>query len=917
MANLGTWTPQREQLQQLAQYLSDSLSGRDPNTRKNAEVMLKQAKASPDINNYLCFLLSGSGGALQDVTLPQDSLLTARSAAGIMLKNDIKTYFESINPNSIAYIKDNILHGLQDESGQIRSFTGNVITELIRQAGVMGWPEVVGALLAMAANDGGSTTLKTQEGAMDAVKKVCEDNKRILSKRTNSHSPLEAMIPKFLELMSSPSSDVRAKAIGSLNIFVPEKSETILQALDTILARLFGLAEDLNDEVRRMVCRSLVSIAEVSPSRVIPHMKGLVQYMLTQQKEEAYPDLQLEAAEFFLFIGEDKSLRSSLEPYLATIVPVLLESMIYSEEDILRLDDEAEDAEEDDREQDIKPQFATSKAARFPGSKQEDVNGHDSTATAVTYADDDLSEGELEDYDSDDEDEDPEAAWNLRKCSAASLDTLASVFHKPVFDATLPYLMDNLQHELWQNREAAVLAIGAISEGCLDVVAPHLPDLIPFLISLLSDQKPVVRQITCWSLGRYSGWASHLDAAGKERFFLPMMDGILKGMLDPNKRVQETAASAFANLEEKANKQLENPQYCEVIAKQFAECFARYKDRNMFILYDCVQTLAEHVGPTLQTPELVHHFMPALLKRWEKVADNSMEMAPLLECLSYVTTALGNTFSPYAAPIFNRCVKIIYQNLQDSLAASKNPAMDRTDQDVLIPSLDLLSAIVQALGEESSMALVSSSQPSMFTLLEFCMANPGYDTRQSAYALLGDCAIYVFPALQPALSRLLPLLVDQLDLTNALVDAEETGYAVTNNACWSCGEIAMRAGDGMKSYVEALLQRLYAILASDKLPSTLHENAAIALGRLGNGSADMLAPHVVTFAPPLLQTMQNIDWTDEKSQAMKGFSEIVLINPQGLEQCLMSYISEIAKPQKSDTTMDPARGGPYEIFKKV
>ena len=127
----------------------------------------------------------------------------------------------------------------------------------------------------------------------------------------------------------------------------------------------------------------------------------------------------------------------------------------------------------------------------------------------------------------------------------------------------------------------------------------------------------------------------------------------------------------------------------------------------------------------------------------------------------------------------------------------------------------------------------------------------------------------------------------------------------------------MRADQEMKPYVEALLQRLYAILASEKLPHTLHENAAIALGRLGNGSADVLAPHVVTFAPPLLQTMQNIDWTDEKSQAMKGLSQIVLVNPQGLEQCLMSYINEIAKPQKSDTTMDPARGGPYEVFKKV
>merc|ERR1712110_1126224 len=107
-------------------------------------------------------------------------------------------------------------------------------------------------------------------------------------------------------------------------------------------------------------------------------------------------------------------------------------------------------------------------------------------------------------------------------------------------------------------------------------------------------------------------------------------------MLDRNKRVQEAAASAFANLEEKANTELED--YCGVIVQQFVQCFSMYKDRNMFILYDCVQTLAEHVGPKLSEDKLVQTLMPALLQRWNKVSDQSREMFPLLECLSYVAT---------------------------------------------------------------------------------------------------------------------------------------------------------------------------------------------------------------------------------------------------------------------------------------
>ena len=62
----------------------------------------------------------------------------------------------------------------------------------------------------------------------------------------------------------------------------------------------------------------------------------------------------------------------------------------------------------------------------------------------------------------------------------------------------------------------------------------------------------------------------------------------------------------------------------------------------MYILYDCVQTLAENIGPVLARPELVNALMPALIERWNKLPDQAREMFPLLECLSYVAMALGD-----------------------------------------------------------------------------------------------------------------------------------------------------------------------------------------------------------------------------------------------------------------------------------
>ena len=877
--------------------------------------MIKQAKASPDVDNYLCYLTITATHS-EGVGLSEDALRSARGAASIMLKNDIKNGYKTMQDTTRSYIKSNILNGLSDENNQIRNYSGMVIAELVKQAGVTGWPGFLPNLLSLVSGDGDSS-VRTQEGASSALLKVCEDNRKALSKSYQNQCPLDHLVPKLLEFTSHSSTKVKFHSLSSLDVFILEKSSQIMANLDHLLTRLFDLANNQNDEVRKQICRSVQHISEVAPDKIYPHMQGLVDYMITQQQSLDDPELPLAAADFFLYISEDRRLQQALEPSLSKLVPVLLECMVYQEEDVLRLEDEAEDAEKEDREQDIKPQFASAKVGRnVDASDSNGVNGNPAT---LEYAEDDLSEGELEEYEDGDED-DPEAQWNLRKCSAATLDVLAGVYHKVVFDNTLPYLRANLTHRDWPNREAAVLALGAIADGCMDVVEPHLSELIPFLISLLEDTQPVVRQITCWSLGRYSAWASHLPEHQKEQYFLPMMDGILQRMLDPNKRVQEAAASAFANLEEKANKQLENPLYCEVIGRQFAKCFGRYKDRNIFILYDCVQTLAEHVGPSLQNPQLVATLMPPILARWDKVSDHSREMFPLLECLSYVATALGTTFAPYAIPIFQRCIKIIFDNLNDSLAAAQNQILDEPDPDFLVTSLDLLSAIIQALGlpsttnEHNSVKLVQNTQPNIFEMMIFCLENPNADVRQSAYALLGDCAIYVYPALSPWLPKIMPVLVNQLDLNQSGSGSDGAPFAVTNNACWSCGEISMRAGTAMNNYVETLLQRMYTILISDQIPTSLRENAAIAMGRLANSCADMLAPHIATFAPPLLRNMKGIQATEEKVQAMQGVAEVAKRNPRGLEHCFLELIGQIAEISAGQYQMGSVE---HDAFKNV
>jgi HEAT repeat protein len=876
--------------------------------------MLSQAKASPDINNYLAYIFSSPEPPAGLPLTAQDWHLV-RAAAAIMLKNNVKSGYKQIPETSISLIKLAVPLGIQDPNSQIRSYAGNIATEMVRRGGLFSWPELLQELLKLIGNETGQVSNEAQEGAMAAMAKICEDNTKLLEREHNGQRPLNVLLPKFIQATKSPLPKVRAQALTAINVFTPRKSQAMLNSIDDLLQHLFYLAEDTSPDVRRQVCRAFVRLVETRPDKLMPHLAGLVEYIIQQQKSDD-EDLACEAAEFWLSVGEHEDLWRSLDPYIQKIIPVLLECMVYSPEDIAMLGGESDDEDEEDREQDIKPQFAKKNLKRggnAEGSGEGAQNGN--AFEKLASMDDDLEEGEIDELEEEGGDENPDEKWTLRKCSAAALDVFATDFGGPVFTSILPYLQINLKHEDWQYREAAVLALGAVAEGCMDVVIPHLPELIPYLISLLDDSEPVVRTITCWTLGRYSAWAANLrDPAQRQTYFVPLMDGILRKMVDKNKKVQEAGASAMANLEEKAGKHLE--PFCGPIIQQYVICFSKYKDKNRWVLYDCVQTLAEHIGPVLARPELCNQLMPALIERWQKVPDQSREMFPLLECLSYVAIALGDAFTPYADAIFGRCVNIIHQNLEQTLAANNNPEFDQPDKDFLVTSLDLLSATIQALSDEKAVQLVQSSQPAFFELLSLCMEDPADEVQQSGYALLGDCSKFVFEQLTPFLPSIMPILVKRLDLENILDEEVEGSFSVVNNACWSAGEIAMQYKKGMAPFVPELLQRCVEIISNPGIPSGVTENAAIALGRLGLDNYDLLAPHLPKFSEEFLKAMDDIDPSEEKATAFKGFSLVVAHNPQAMEKDLLRFFTSIAR-YRDLKLQNPVKQELHEVLQNV
>lgn len=280
--------------------------------------------------------------------------------------------------------------------------------------------------------------------------------------------PLDFMIPKFLAHIDSPYPKIRAHAFSCTIQFISPDNNALTLHLEPFMVALFKHASDDSSDVRKIVCQALVQLLATRPDVLIPHLPSVVDFMLfSTQASEDDEEVALEACEFWLTFAEDPELVDQLRPFLPKVIPVLLQSMIYSEDDIIILDTDVDDAAVPDRAEDIKPHLLSSKT--HTNERVEDPNAppgsQPGAAGGKSRADgEDGDESDEEDYD-EDEDDEAYTEWNLRKCSAAALDVMAVAFETEMMEVLLPYLKEKLFSADWLDRESGILALGAIAEG--------------------------------------------------------------------------------------------------------------------------------------------------------------------------------------------------------------------------------------------------------------------------------------------------------------------------------------------------------------------------------------------------------------------------------------------------------------------
>lgn len=869
------WTADPGALEQLRTIFQGTLSA-NKNERAQAVEALNQAKEEQEFENYLVDLLVRDDLGAADV----------RAAAGLNLKNLILRNPHVARP----YVLDTIMNGLLAKETMARNITGTVITSLFSIYGIDKWPHALSHLLSMVEAEDAAQL--TKEAAMNALSKICEDSAYSLDKEYKGERPLNYMVPKFIKLaaLREVTSVVRANAVGCVNQFIPLKTQLFLVHIDEFLQVLFSLASDSDCRVRKNVCTAFLLIIENRPDKLVPHMDGVVTYGLHSVQDDD-EEVAMEACEFLLALADSpaKGHKELFRPKLQEVLPVLLEKMVYLEEEIFLIEaaDEKDDARVADRDEDIKPSAAKAKehvvsrkTEKKKKKQKEDVDEaddevYDSDGSPIPRELTELSD----DWDSDDDsdDDDDLDTWNLRRCSAATLDALSLEYPKEVIQITLPILQEKIVSQEWPVREAAILAFGAISTSCMELASDKLPTLVPYLVERLKDAESRVRQISCWTVSRYASWvASEAHEGGTyANYFQPTFEAIVQCALDNKKVVQEAACSALSDFIEATDVSLIK-YYVGPLMEHFAKCLHIYQRKNMVTLYDCISTLVDKIGvSTFNTkPEYVSTLLPPLLHHWEALKDDDSELWPLLECMALVAAAMGEAFAPYAVPVYERAVKILSNAVRMNQEVHTHPEIEAPEKDFIVTSLDLIDGLVQGFKGHSA-DLMKQHGANLMDILFICLEDPDDDVRQLTFALLGDLAIHVCD------ETILPYF----DTLVWRIGAEINNYTyvrypVTSNAIWAFGEMALKLPkEKVKPQVWNISTLLIRILNSPDSQHSVLENAAMCLGRLGVAGADDIAPNLPEFIHAWCAQMMYAPDNEEKESAFFGMFEIILKNP--------------------------------------
>ena len=420
-----------------------------------------------------------------------------RAIASFRLKGYFRTLRDAaLYPaDALTYIQAACVQVITSGSGMhdsvFRSAISALVPVLFYVTDGVGWPALLPSLLGAI----GSSEASKADGALAVLHYLCEDHAQLLD-MPETGTPSQHLLPALIAILAPDAPAARTlTALKACRAFVVTGCTQFPAHFDTFMPKLYPLATSPSADIRETVCSILVAILDRFYNLIVPIFQSAVDFMLHTLTTDTVPAVRLEACEFFFTLVEKREATQVLPSYLPKLIPLLLDCMRYSVQELEMMGSANEDAAVPDKETDLKPRHYR------PSHR-----GAGAAATPIpNHAHSDDSEGDEDDDDEDDEDSGT-GEWTLRKCAAATLDHLSSLFRDAMLGAVFEPSWRAAMQGDWLYKEAGILAIGAIAVGCWDGLVDMLPQILPIILQNLASEHALVRSISCWTLSRFSQW---------------------------------------------------------------------------------------------------------------------------------------------------------------------------------------------------------------------------------------------------------------------------------------------------------------------------------------------------------------------------------------------------------------------------
>ena len=515
------------------------------------------------------------------------------------------------------------------------------------------------------------------------------------------------------------------------------------------------------------------------------------------------------------------------------------------------------------------------------------------------------------------EEDGDEDEWNVSMAAATCLSLFAACTGSAIVGHVLPFVEQNIKHQEWNNREAAVMAFGSILDGPeQSQLGPLVEMALPTLIELMSDSNLQVKDTTAWALSRI---CEILMPYVKPEIFPNLLTRVINGLND-NPRVAANCAWCIINLAEQLAPTADQPNDTSTLSPYFEKlltCLNETGEKSSqdphlrASVYEAMSTLVNH-SPNDCIP-LVQSLLTALLGRLKETVNAQNQIvgsderrahfefqANICSVLTSCIRRLDKTIAPVADEIMGTLLMVI------STASKVSTVME----DAFL--------VIGALAGCMEGQFIRYMDPFLPFLGNALQNHEEHQLCVIAIGLVGDICRALNEQIIPYCDNIMTILGTLLGQSNAHRNIKPACLAVV-------GDMSLAIGAKFETYLNPVMLAITALTTElSGLPVATNEQfdfkcqmeesiaeayVGIVQGLKTGDKANLLLPYVQSIFAFLQQSTMNLERPEPVTRSIVGLvGDLAEVFPPGSMKPMFTadWISSLLREVKTDRKISVA-----------